>query len=715
MLGAALPGWAQEAAKAASTQVVITGSLSDTAARRDFVAGKIIIGRKRIEESGVRRVDELLKREPSVTVRGDGSIGLLNMPGYTQILVDGQAPLSGQSPGQLDLVHVEKIEIIKSSVAQFGPFGIAGTINIVSRKTVRKTDTRLSTGMSNTGGKSTANLSLSHNQSTEGSPLRFNVDLSAEKGSGTTERHVRQTLTPRGQSEQDQWQAAIGGTSRNAFLLGSGNLTWQRGPDETVSFSPEIMRMGGPGRQDESRRWAGGTILNVQEEKEGSFQGYTLPVKWLFKPSKTSQVDMNLSSRLMRIRSDLARTDTDGLQSTLRNSALRTEKSVNSFSLAYRASLTGGHDLSAGTTLSAIKNDTDYDYSVNGLPDTAREALGTERQSLSKSLRLYMQDEWRVNERWALNAGMSGQGTAIDITESRYRGQSSFRLWSPSLHVSKKIGDDDKRQLRFSLAQSFKEPHADSFTVRPDIHPLAPCNANGACGPNTIETADRTGNLALRPERSLGLNLSYEHGIGDDSQITLEFFTRDITGKIGSEITLDTVAWSSSPRYVSRPTNLGDASTAGINLEMELALSDIAKNAPKIELHGSVGLARSHVSSLPGPDNRLDKQTPWTAKLGGSYSVPGLPLKFDLNADWSPSVWVRTSLSERVSVAREFTLDASAKWAISKESRLVVSFKTLSPHSPLQINEYIAANEQVRQYSNTRKFNFLSVQFETKL
>ncbi|HEU4775488.1 MAG TPA: hypothetical protein VFS95_01610, partial [Telluria sp.] len=73
----------------AAPQVVISASQSDTEARRDFVAGKIIIGRKRIEDSGLRTVEELLKREPAVTVSGDGSIGLLNMPGYTQILVDG--------------------------------------------------------------------------------------------------------------------------------------------------------------------------------------------------------------------------------------------------------------------------------------------------------------------------------------------------------------------------------------------------------------------------------------------------------------------------------------------------------------------------------------------------------------------------------------------------------------------------------------------------
>ena len=118
------------------TQVVVTGSQADTPSRREFIAGKIIIGRQRIEESGLRTVEELLKREPAVSVSADGRIGLLNMPGYTQVLVAGRPPMSGKTT-DLDLTQVEKIEIVKSSMAEYGPFSIAGTINIVSRKTAQ--------------------------------------------------------------------------------------------------------------------------------------------------------------------------------------------------------------------------------------------------------------------------------------------------------------------------------------------------------------------------------------------------------------------------------------------------------------------------------------------------------------------------------------------------------------------------------------------------
>lgn len=717
-MGQVLPAWAQDTAKVPVpvVQVIVVGSENDAQARREFVAGKMIIGRKRIVESGVRTVEEILRREPAITVSGNGKIGLLNMPGYTQVLVDGQQPTAAQAPDRLDLAHVEKIEIIKSSVAEYGPFGIAGTINVVTRKTVRKTSTQLSTGAGSTGGMASVNASLSHNQSTVGSPLRFSAQLSLDQSTTPTESRVRQTLTLTGQHEQDQWHANLRGKARYRTLMATTNATWQRGPDETISLSPEAFKASGPTSQLESRRWADGTSSHADQVSDSALEMFSLPFKWVFKPDKSSQFELFLRSHLARMETAIERADTGSAQQRMvRNSTQRSEGHTNSLELVYKVKLDGGHGLKAGASVRRSKQEIDYAYRLNDLADTALAALGTGRHALNNHLRLYAQDEWRLSESWAVNAGVSAQDTKFDVTESIYRDRASFRLWSPSVHVSKKIGADDKRQFRFSLARSFKAPDADAFTVRPEINPLAPCTASGVCGPNTIATADTSGNPALKAERSLGLNLSYEHGIGDDSQITVEVFARHIAGKIGADITLDNVSWSTSPRYVSRLTNLGDASSSGVNLEWELAVREVVKSAPKIRLRGSVGMARSRVSNLPGPDNRLDRQTPWTAKLGVNYALKNYPLKFDADANWSPSVWVRTSTAQRISVARAFTLDANANWTFNQDQHLVMSVKSTSPHSAQHFNDYIAAGQQIHQYTDTRRYTAFSVRFETKL
>lgn len=696
-------------------QVVVVTGQADTDSGREFVAGKIIIGRQRIEQSGVRTVEELLKREPSVSVSGDGRIGLLNMPGYTQVLVDGQPPRGGRT-SELDLVHVEKIEIVKSSMAEYGPFGIAGTINIVTRKTARKTSTSVKVG-ARTGGGRTESVSLSHNQSAAGSPLRYSLHLSADQSDTRAESHVRQTLLVPGQNERALLQARATGrsVSRPAGSVG-GNLTWQRGADETIGVSPEVWTMSYANTRDETRRRVDGETLQLHTDAKSSFDLFKMPINWSFKPGKTSQVDVALFPSLVRTGTSTTRLNTDlGQRPIVRSSDEQGEAGTLFADVSYKAKLKGGHDLKAGAKLTRSVWEASYQNRLDGLPDPALSALATSRRVFTGERRLFLQDEWRFSEKIAFNAGIAGAETIYDIDERPYRARVRFRSWSPSLHASKKVGDEDQHQLRLSLARSFTTPDEQQYTLRPQINPLAPCAANGACMANTIDTADVLGNTALRPERALGLNLAYEHAAGDDSTVTLELYTRRIDNKIGDAISLESVAWSPQPRYVTRPVNLGDAWTSGLDVELELALRDLLETAPKIALRGSVGLARSRVASLPGPDNRLDKQTPWTAKLGGSYTLTGIPVKIDLNANWSPSAWTRTSLVERVSLPRRAELTGSAIWSLNKEQRLILNVTTRSPRTSQRIDEFTVGAERLRQFTDTQKYNRLSVDFETKL
>jgi outer membrane receptor for ferrienterochelin and colicins len=710
----AVPAMAQLAAQSQGpAQVVVTASAPDAPVQREFVAGKIIIERQRIEQSGSRTVEELLKREPSVTVSGDGRIGLLNLPGYTQLLIDGQAPAGGRTL-ELDLVHVEKVEIIKSSMAEYGPFGIAGTINIVSRKAARKTSTTVKLGAR--GGRSLgANVSVSYNQSTPGSALRYSANFSASDGVGPEYKQLRLTSTRPGQAARDQYQGVASGVDRSTFINGAGNVTWQRGPDETIKLSPDIGTLAGASRRDESRRWNDGTLLSIHEENNSPLFMAKLPLTWAFKPDKLSQVDIAAFIMRMRIDAQGARLDAPSTQTpTVRDTQRLMNGRSGMAELTYKTRLRG-HDVKAGASSLHSRQDTDYRYRIDGRPDPTLDALGAHRNAVSILHKVFVQDEWRIGEHLALNAGASLAQAKFDAGDGAYRARARFRLFSPSLHVAQKVGEEHADQLRLSLARSFQPPDVDNYTVRPDIHPLAPCSAAGVCPANTIDSADSSGNSGLLPERALALNLAWEHALADDSQVTLELFTRRIANKIGDEIVLEDVAWSNTPRYVSRPANLGDAMASGLNLEMEVALRDFADTAPKLTLRGSAQLTRSRVASLPGPDNRLDKQTPWSAKLGGSYAMQGLPLKFDFGANWTPPIWARTSASERVAIPRRMELEATSIWTLNKDQRVVVNLKARLPHGASQINEYSTRTEQIRLYTMTRQYNQLGVTFETKL
>lgn len=711
-----MAGAHEAAAAAPAPQVLVHGSQADAGTRDDFVAGKIIIGRQRIDASGVRTVEQLLKREPAVTVSGDGRIGLLNLPGYTQVLIDGQAPLAGQAPAQFDLVHVDKIEIVKSSMAEFGPYGIAGTINIVTRKTVRKTATEIVTGMRTTGARAGADLALSHNQSTLGSPLRFSGRLSVGHGATPSESRLVQTVALGDGPEHAFSQSLVRGEKRLRSVMASANVTWQRTADETISLAPEVYTASGPATLHETRQWRDGAALDARQQLHTPLEMAALPLKWAFKPGKLSQVEISARTHLSRLGTRLHRVDALAARAGVaRDSEQQREGRSNRAEATYKTRLAGAHDVKLGASVLRVRQDVAYAYRIDGAPDAALAALGSRRRSVNTQRRVWVQDEWRISERLALNAGLSGASTTFGIEEGNLSSQTRFSLWSPSLHLARKIGAGDDRHLRLGLARSFKAPQDDDLTLRPLIHPLAPCVAGGLCGANGIDTADQSGNPGLRPERALGLNLAYQHGLGEDSHVTLEAFTRRIDDKIGTDIMLGNVPWSGAQRYVARPVNLGQARAAGVDLELELALRDLAPDAPKASVRAAVGLARSRVSSLARPDNRLDRQTPWTAKLGGNYTLPGWPLTIDVDVNWSPSAWVRTSRAERVSVARRTELDASASWAIDKGRRLILNVRAGAPDPARSISELDSGAERIRIRTDTRQHATVGVRFETRL
>lgn len=704
------PAWSQICVP----EVRVTGNISDVDARRDFVAGKIIIGRKRIEESGVRKVEELLKREPAVTVGSDGRIGLLNMPGYTQVLIDGKEPV-GRSATDLDLTLVEKIEIIKSSMAEYGPFGIAGTINIISRKTARKTETDFSAGIANTRGKAEGDFSLSHNWSTVGAPLRYSFAI-AGNSSGYLSRSVgRQTVKVSGLVEREQWHGAVRSQWRRPAISGSAEILWTRANGETFRFAPQVAGSKSSGTQDEIRFGESG-VFKAYADSGSATRTASLPLSWQFKPSAKSQVE--ISAGVVFVRMEESRDWLDdgyGVKHTARADIIRHDADSHSLDVVYKASLMGGHDLKLGSSMRRIEFDKSFDHRSEGEIIRALGALGTGRNSVDRYLRVFAQDEWRVDDKTALSAGISAQRTAITVGEDLYLGRTRFQLWSPSVHLSRKLGADDTRQLRVEMARSFKAPEADAYTTHPQINSLAPCPIDALCGPNTIGTADEAGNLALRPERSLALNLSYEHGLGDDSQFTFELFSRQIDNKIGKEIRMDRVPWAAVPRYIALPVNLGKASSSGVNIELVLAARDIFSHAPNLAIRGSAVLAASRVFSIPAPHNRLDKQTPWSAKLGGTYKKKGVPLVLDIDASWKPSGWTRTGLSERIYIARHRAVDANLKWNMAQSRRLILSWKSVAPGTADSINEFLNADELVRVYRGTRRFSTVRLQFETPL
>jgi outer membrane receptor for ferrienterochelin and colicins len=141
----------------------------------------------------------------------------------------------------------------------------------------------------------------------------------------------------------------------------------------------------------------------------------------------------------------------------------------------------------------------------------------------------------------------------------------------------------------------------------------------------------------------------------------------------------------------------------------------LGKDAPSLSIRGSLSVARSRIASIVGPDNRLDNQPPWRAKLGASYTLKNAPLKFDLDGNWSPSFLARVGDNHRMAFARRSEQSASASWTFATGQRLIFKVRNLLPTTATQIDEYTLPAETIRLVTEARRYSAVSVQFSTKL
>lgn len=696
----------------ASQQVVVNGSQSDVETNRDFVAGKLIIGKRALMESGAQTAADALRREPSITVGKDGRLSLLGLPGYTQILVDGLPP-SGIDPYALDVAQIERVEIIKTSTAATGPFGIAGTINIVRRKIERKAMTMLSAGAGRTVGHAGGNVTFSSNQLPDDLPITYNYILSASSKRTPSASHLTQT---RGATYDDEFKGGRSSVSRFSTAIANANIEWKIDPGNKLVFSPEYGKVIESSEFSEQRSWLDDRQFNLTGRRKNQFTNYGLPLEWKWQIADDSYLNVKVQTG----RNSLKIISTDDEFSSSSGSHLHEHGEVRKSSrrllnLDYASTFAANHEFTAGAKYSHIHEVSKFSDSLDGSVDMTRAVLGNQSIAEKRSLGFFLQDEWRLNKTLAINMGLSIDTESYDLTEGRSNRRPRFTMAAPSLHVAKKIGGDRKRQVRASIARSFKAPSSEQLMQRPYINSWAPCYVSTQCPPNSLDRPDSAGNPHLLPERALGINLSYTHGIDVNSDLTVELYSRDISNKVGSELFLEDVVWSNVSRYVQRPTNLGDAKVRGVNLEGRLSMREITKDAPNLDWAGSIGVASSELSNIPGPDNRLDGQLPWRAKLSMNYTPDASAVKYGMDAHWLPGDWIRNSLTTRIYRSRKFTINANANWKVNSKVRISLNFDNLTAEHGSSIEEFLGRDTTVQRITTGESYRRLAFRLNMAL
>lgn len=641
------------AAAQAMQKVEVTGARQDQ--RREETAAAIIIGPQELQRQGDRTLADALKRVPGITIgEGGGRAGEIRMRGlgngYTQVLLNGVAVPPGFNVESLAPELVEKVEILRSASVELGTQAIAGTVNIILRKSAPRARQEAKAGVDAMAGALSPSMSWQASDKTEGSS--YTVAATASRTSAPETRVEHETVSA---------MNAVGGSAGGPAV---SRVSPQRNANvgRTATVAPRFTWTGG------GTTLSSQTFLNLYERMQGVEAHETVlagtPTQF---PDNGRHVDL----RGVLLRSDLTwqRALEQGARIEAKVGVLANPRSsdfefhslaggVHSGDLKvvhadigelgwtvsgkYQLPLSGGHALAVGwdggrTRRTQSREERDY---TTGLDYDER------YRGLISRLAVFAQDEWELDKDWSLSAGVRWEVLETAVAQ-RGGGQVVQRspVLSPVLQAMLKLSP--QQQLRLGLARTFKAPTMMDLIPRR----YTTDNNNGATNPDT------QGNPALRPELAWGLDAGYDRYVGKDGLFSASAYARRI-----ENVTVP-LLFRDGARWVRTPSNQGRADAYGVALEAKAMLS------AAWAVRGNVARNWSRVASVPGPDNRLDRQAPLSANAGVDWQVlPALKAGADLN--YQRGARTQVAVAEASAVGGVRKLDLYAVWQVDGATRL---------------------------------------------
>ncbi|PXW94708.1 iron complex outermembrane receptor protein [Sphaerotilus hippei] len=673
----------------------------DTEQRRQSSAAKIVIGREEIERMGDSTLGEVLQRLPGVTTEGaPGRGGRVRMRGmgngYTQILVNGERPPAGFSVEQLTPEQVERIEVLRAPTAEYGAQAIAGTINIVLREDLRQrlNQITLTLGHDSDHGQP----ELGWNRADQLDALSYQVSghyahRTSRQRSSTHSRTVEQDLGTGAETTTfDQIDDSLTQTTSDRLHLGS-RLQWRLGPGSSFTLAPFVMLAHSQTLGQERRSRLSGSDGSASDYASALSEGnarYTmgrLQSTWQTRLPQGSRLELRARVHRSLYDAHTERAESDRSASALRSLEDRVSLRDTGWSTGGKLqhALLGddgeGHELALGWELETDRRDdrrSNIECGSGGSCQSLDTDLGDNQHARVQRSALWAQDEWALNPQWSVMGGLRWEEirTRSEAGDSRIEHRSA--VTTPLLHAVWRPGQRSKDQVRMSLTRSYRAPSLNQLTTSRAIASRYPVGADGTGG-NQPGSPDQAGNPDLEPELATGVDLAFEHYLARGGVLSASVFHRRITGLMRSVVTLQDVGYASVQRWVSRPENIGTARTSGIELDGKFRLAELMDEAPPLDLRGNLGLYRSRVDGIDGPDNRIDQQPDWSAQLGADYRLRSLPLTLGGSVTLSSDYAVQLSNSRRSEFDSKRVIDVYGLWRFSPAVQLRVGASNLAP------------------------------------
>ncbi|MBP6903158.1 MAG: TonB-dependent receptor [Burkholderiaceae bacterium] len=674
---AVAPAKPAAAASAGGQQVVIEGRNDDAASRRrQATVASTIVGRDELEAHGDTSVLDVLQRVPGISLDGDVPRLRGLGAGYTQILLNGEPAPPGFSLDSLAPSEIERIEIVKGPTAEFG--GAAGTINVILRQPpkLQQREWRAALGYRAIQPQGSTGFHWGDRFGAVGLFVPISVYSWANGAQLWQERLSRRSdgvLSRQQVQGRDQWLG-------HGLNLGP-RLDWKISDTESLQWQAFVQR-----NWHSNQGWRDTVALEGPEpslvhDESRSRGGWRLArsqAQWQRKRADGERLELKASLQGSRWTSTgrsqgLTPSGDDG---ALRESDANHSERSHALGARWRRPWADSHTLSLGADFDWRRREELNRRFDDGVEQITR-SVGLPFEIDVRKQVLFAQDEWALGDDVSLNTGLRAESVDTRLAANGPAVHNRYRLLSPTLQWRMALDPKSRDVLRAGLARSVRAP---------DLGLLLPrYSLNGAYDKDTANTpiaADSAGNPLLRPERIWALDLGFEHYLPGDGVLSVGAFHRRVQNLIRRRIALESVAEASQPRWVSRPVNLGQARSSGLELEIkgpaQAWLGRWWTAAPKtLQLRAALSLYRSSVEQIDDPDARLEGQPPWQATLGLDWRE--LWPAWTLGATLAHTPAYSTAQTDRQHVWRGSAqrLDAYLLWRLDRSTSLRLAVNNL--------------------------------------
>lgn len=665
-------------------KIEVKSSQGSYDARREDTATKIVVTEEEIAKFGDTQLADVLKRQPGITVTG-GDIRMRGLGnGYTQILLNGERAPPGFSLDTLSPSMVERIEILRAATAEFSTQSIAGTINIILKKKVSVAQRELRLGYATGRGYQSPNANFV--MSDKAGNFSWSLNGFTYFGKNDFLAHGDEYGAD-GTGAPAFYRAYTNRYTGNFAGAGiSPRLNWTFANGDTLTSQTFINY--NHNANDGDRRYfiqQGAPVpypVSLTHNLNNNWLARS-DLNWVHKLAEGAKLDLKFGVTYgNRDVEFYQRTYTLAEVQNLDSTVLSTAKDSGfTFTGKYSTPIVEGHALVAGWDTGISKRSENRDQHDKALPGVPAITSYEDFDASVLKLAAFVQDEWNVTKDWSIYLGMRWEGLDTKSDGNTYdavRNKSS--VWSPLLQTLYKLPGRKGEQVRLALTRTYKAPQTSNLIPR-----------RFTSTNNSPTEPDTQGNPDLKPELATGIDVAYEKFWEQGAMMSVSGSTRRITDYNRRDVIF------LNGRWVSLPINSGTARVRTLEFDAKFPIQTLYRTAPPIDFRFNMNRNWSTVDSVPGPNNRLDQQTPFSSTIGLDYRMKGGEVTAGGSYSFKSGGLVRISETQTRYVAPRRELDVYALWKYTPKLQFRLTLANVLRQDQVNESTYLDTFGSVRR------------------